>query len=582
MSGHIDTHTYATFPEATREDIARVADLGSKPPKARSTHKGRSDHAIDIAAFVKEHEIQIQEVEEKDGATYYHLEHCLFNPEHEYKDAAFIVYEDGSVVYKCFHDSCSDKGLRDVIQLYKAGSDKVGSDLELFHDQFEEAYARFFVKGHWEIMPIKSKQFKAWFANTMVGDSGNAPSGSRIEDELRLIEFKCLLEAEEHELFVRVAPCGDSIWVDLADPMRRAIEVTTQGWRITDPPILFYRYRTNSRQVEPVPGGSLQMLRSFLNVRDEDAWVLIQAWIIAAFIPTIPHPILVVYGEQGTAKTTHMVILSSLIDPSKVGVGAEPERKMDWIQAADHRYLVTLDNVTHLPQWLSDCLCRAVTGEAFSKRRLYTDTDDVLFSFRRVIALTGIQQVAQKPDLLDRAILHGLEPIPPSRRKLEAEVLQDFEEVRPAILGAILDILSQVMAELPNVKLKSLPRMADFARVGVAVERVLGWREGVFLDAYGRNIRSQHEEALDASSIAQAVRTFMIDEDEWKGTSGELLDTLTDVASTDSRLPCDWPKTARGLSGKLRENAPNLRHIGINVSFRSSNGRRLVVLTKQE
>ncbi|MEN6415836.1 MAG: bifunctional DNA primase/polymerase [Armatimonadota bacterium] len=453
---------------------------------------------------------------------------------------------------------------------------------KLFRDQFEEPHICMKINDHWETHSLNSRHTVAWMANEMDGLSDKAPSGFDINNEIRLLEYQCLYNSPQYELFVRIGPYGDDIWIDLADSARRAIKVNAQGWEIADPPILFHRYKTSSPQAEPVRGGNLEMIRRFLNVKNEDDWILVQAWIIGAFIPTIPHPLLVVYGEQGTAKTTNMVILSSLIDPSRVGVCTAPEKLVDWIQTADHRYVVTLDNVTHLPQWLSDCLCRAVTGEAFSKRKLYTDTDDVLFGFRRVVALTGIQQVAQKPDLLDRAILLGLQPIPPSRRKLEAEVLQEFGEARPAILGAILDTLSGVMAEMPNVKLSSLPRMADFARVGVAVERVLGWDEGTFMNAYNRNVESQHEEAIDASPVAQAIRTFMLDEDKWKGTATQLLNLLIDTVCTDGRLPRDWPKTASRLSGKLHENAPNLRHFGIDIEFSPSNGRKLIVITKQD
>ena len=48
----------------------------------------------------------------------------------------------------------------------------------------------------------------------------------------------------------------------------------------------------------------------------------------------------------------------------------------------------------------------------------------------------------------------------------------DYAAVRPRVFGAILDLLSMVLAELPNVHLERLPRMADFARVLAAMDRV--------------------------------------------------------------------------------------------------------------
>jgi hypothetical protein len=42
------------------------------------------------------------------------LERCVFNPDHVGSSAAVILRKDGSVGYKCFHNSCRGKAWRDV------------------------------------------------------------------------------------------------------------------------------------------------------------------------------------------------------------------------------------------------------------------------------------------------------------------------------------------------------------------------------------------------------------------------------------------------------------------------------------
>ena len=85
------------------------------------------------------------------------------------------------------------------------------------------------------------------------------------------------------------------------------------------------------------------------------------------------------------------------------------------------------DNITSIRDWLSDILSRAVTGEGFTKRKLYTDDEDILFAYRRLLILTGIGLVVTKPDLLDRSLIIGVERIPDSERIPEEQLDADFQ-----------------------------------------------------------------------------------------------------------------------------------------------------------
>jgi len=456
---------------------------------------------------------------------------------------------------------------------------------ELFRSERDEPFARFAVGEHKETHPLRCGAFKSWLAREFyVAAQGRPPSAQAVEDALRVLEAKCLFEGDARPVFVRMASAPDgSLHVDLGGSDWRAVRVTPDGWTVgTVANVTFRRYAATAPHPQPVPGGSLDALRALLNVKDEPAWRLLVAWLVAAFFPEIAHPVLVIHGEQGSAKSTKARLLGALIDPSRTPLRSEPRDVGEWIQAADHSWAVCLDNLSHVPGWLSDAICRAVTGEGFSKRALYTDGDDVIVSFRRVILLTGIEVVAGRADLLDRSILFGLEPIGPDARRSETEVLAEFEAARPAILGALLSAVSGALRELPNVHLTALPRMADFARVGVAVERALGWPAGSFLAAYAGNVGAQHEEAIGASPVGEAVRAFMGARSAWEGAPGELLETLTAQVSSNGarRMPHEWPKNARGLSGQLRRVAPSLRGAGVDATFTKTGGKRLVALRR--
>jgi len=179
-----------------------------------------------------------------------------------------------------------------------------------------------------------------------------------------------------------------------------------------------------------------------------------------------------------------------------------------------------------LSDWQSDALCRACTGEGFSKRELYTDDEDVIYSYQRCIGLNGINIVATKPDLLDRSILFRVERIPKEQRKTEGELWELFDRVKNEILCGIFTILSQAMVLKPQIKLNEHPRMADFAIWGCAIAKALGYYDGAFTDAYNANIQSQNREALEASPVGELILKFMEDKQEWKGKASDLLTTL--------------------------------------------------------
>ena len=110
-------------------------------------------------------------------------------------------------------------------------------------------------------------------------------------------------------------------------------------------------------------------------------------------------------GEQGSAKTVLSKILRALVDPSVAPVRALPREERELFIAANNGHVLAFDNLTGLPPWLSDTLCRLTSGGAFAVRQLYTDQDEVLFAAARPVILNGIEDVITRPDLADRAIL---------------------------------------------------------------------------------------------------------------------------------------------------------------------------------
>ncbi len=125
---------------------------------------------------------------------------------------------------------------------------------------------------------------------------------------------------------------------------------------------------------------------------------------------------LVLHGEQGSAKSTLVRILRALIDPNTAALRAAPRDERDLVIAARNSWCLALDNLSHLPDWLSDALCRLATGSGFATRELYTDAEETIFAAQRPIVLNGIEELATRGDLLDRALLLYLPAIPEAQR----------------------------------------------------------------------------------------------------------------------------------------------------------------------
>jgi hypothetical protein len=323
---------------------------------------------------------------------------------------------------------------------------------------------------------------------------------------------------------------------------------------------------------EPVPGGSVELLRPFLNLSSEGDFVLAVAWVLAALRDRGPYPVLVLSGEQGSAKSTFSAMLRALVDPNTAPLRALSRQDHDLFIAANNGHVLTFDNISGLPAGISDTLCRLSTGGGFAVRQLYTDQDEILFDASRPVILNGIEDIIERPDLADRGLFLHLEAISEEHRRPEAELRQMFNQRRPRILGALLDAVAEGLTRLAETRLPKLPRMADFAVWATACETAL-WPSGTFWAAYQSNREEAVEDVIEADPIASAIRKIMSMRTEWTGTASDLLHVLASM--TDQRIARskDWPTNPRALSGRVRRAATFLRKVGIEISYPPRRGR---------
>jgi hypothetical protein len=450
---------------------------------------------------------------------------------------------------------------------------------ELFHAPDGTGFATIPVCDHLETWPIRSKGFRRWLAREFFAETSGAPNSDAIQSALNVIEARAHFDGAQRPVHVRVGAHHGRLYLDLADTQWRAVEITSTGWQIIDnPPVRFRRAAGMLPLSEPVQGGGIQELRAFLNIEDnhEDKdgdkdFVLAVSFILAALRERGPYPVLSLIGEHGPAKSSFAAVLRKLIDPHSAALRALPREDRNLFIAANNAHLLAFDNISKLPDWISDTLCRLATGGGFATRQLYSDQDEALFDAMRPIILNGIEDVISRPDLADRAIFLNLKNITEDKRKSELSFWADFERARPRILGAVLDGVAYGLRRLPSTSLKMTPRMADFALWATACEQAF-WKAGTFAQAYEQNRDDAVNAVIEADLVATAVLYFMdgqakAGKPEWKGTSSDLLGALKMAVGEDQTKLKEWPPSPRSLAGRLRRATATLRGIGIDVTF---------------
>ena len=463
----------------------------------------------------------------------------------------------------------------------------------LFVDEYQVPYAAIQVNDHLEVLPLRSGRFRDYLANE-VYKSHRLFIGDAIKDVIDILSAKAKFDSGDPiKLNLRIAQVADKWYYDLTNKEWEFVEITSSGWSIKKNEIIFKRYSNQQSQVYPTEEYEADIFDKFMSVvnikaNDEESKLLLKIYIVCLMIPDIQKPVLMLHGSQGSAKSSLQEMIKMLIDPSAVKTFSFPRDINELIQQLNHNQVVYYDNISIVKDYISDQLCRAVTGSGSSKRQLYTDDDDIIYSYKRIVGFNGINLGATKPDLLDRGLIIELERIDESRQLKPEDLWKQFEQIRPQLLGYILDILVKLLEwknnpNRPELILNRLPRMAEFAEYGEMISRCMGNPGNLFINAYRKNIELQSREVIDSSTIAPAIIQLMTrrNDEDWIGNATSLLAELKEDAET---LKIDtgkyWPKSPSLLSRRLNEIKVNLKQVGIEIHYSHDGKQRIITICK--
>ena len=440
-----------------------------------------------------------------------------------------------------------------------------------FHDQMNDPYVQVYIDNHHEVHSVWSTEFKRILSSAYFKLNNSWLYNDAYNNALCTLEAKALHDWDQHDLSYRICKKDDVIYYDLWDKEWNAVKIDKNGWNVVkNRQILFRRYQHQNPQVQPVKQWwDITKVFKYLNIERDSDKLLFLIYLVSLFIPDIPHPIAIFYWDKWASKSTSSRLIKRIADASKVELLAIPKSNSELVQILGHHWLIAFDNLTNLNRELADSLCRCITWDWISKRKLYTDDEDRIYSFRRCLVLNWINNIASsRSDLLDRSILFRLSRIEEDKRMTEWEYWDNFDKDLPIILWWVFDILARTLAVYHTVKLNKHPRMADFAVCGCAIAQALWKSQDEFINAYEENIKEQNKEIIENNEVTSAIFEFMEDKEEWIWSSSKL---HSDIKSHDFsswlEISKFFPNNPQQLSRKLNEFASDLKSAWMHIEI---------------
>lgn len=588
-----------TWDCVSEKKLEKVASLYSDRSQARGQSSNHSN--FDLKSWLEKNDMSIHYERSWGDGMLYKLDECPWRSEHTDKSAYVIQFNDGKLSAGCHHDSCQGESWRTLRAKFdpywksensEYTDEEKKSQAEIMGEIAQQAkyltsdtddiYAVINMESHNEVYKVRGRKYRLWLLNKFYAHTGGIPKKETVNQVIDMVEAWADFGGENQNLHLRVAEKDGKFYYDLSNGTRQIVEISQEGCQVLDnPPPLFYRTANMTSQVSPNFDGDINLLFKHIKLKEKEDQILLLTYILSSLVPNIPHVVLVLSGEKGAAKSTTLRMLRSIIDPAKRDLLTMPRGYQDLVLVLGNNYMPCFDNLQMLTTDISDLLCVASTGGSVSKRKLYTDDEEVIIEIRRCIGLNGINTVVAKEDLTDRSLFIKLERILKKDRKEEREIWEDFNRDKPEIVGGLLSTLAKAMKIYPDIKLEELSRMADFTRWGYAIAQALGYDGEEFIEAYHNNQTMANEEALSNNPISSAILALMKTEQKWEGSVTQFYDALNFVAGKErinTRVRY-WPKAPHALSRRLNEFKSNLAEWGIFFEIRNTGENKVITLT---
>lgn len=444
---------------------------------------------------------------------------------------------------------------KDLLQVFLDGCN-------LWQNESAEPYCDVKLGANVKSLPFKSALLRAWIIHTLHQNYSSIPEKDMVNAIHDLLEAKARLFGVKYQTYARVCRKGQEIFVDLG--AGKMVHVTPNGWQVEDRRgIKFIESGNMIEQVHPREGGNIMLLRKYLNVSDDDFKLLV-FWLVGSYASSDSYAQLILNGPMDSGKSTTTELIRSLIDPAPRPTDSPPKDEGDVAALAKNNFVVAVDNLSYIPPWLSDSLCRVATGGGVGKqRKLYTDNESASFKALRPVILNGIPQFVEKSDLMSRCLMVPLQSVDVSKRSEWYNGVKNvFPNEKGLILGALMGALVVALRGEQDAFMDEMPRLISFSKCCIAAEEYFGWK-GEFERLWNANAELKSVEFVSANGLAQAIFAYF-EQKKMNRQSLTLKGRLTEIKSelimaSDSELP----KSDKDFALKLQALRQDLLRRGV-------------------
>jgi putative DNA primase/helicase len=434
-------------------------------------------------------------------------------------------------------------------------------DIQFFTSAENRPYAR--LPNH--CVPLRSTAFRDWLFDRCQAAHLDLPGSHALSSVLNHLEARTVYDTPNTRVPVALrvgsrkpTVVPESLLIDLAGPAGTMVEITGEGWSVV--PNHSAAFESSAAAVPmPAPiasnGHPLETLQTCLNLSTRADWLRCLTWLLAAFRPDGPYPILILQGPSNSGKSTAARLLRTLVDPAAAPLAVPPASVRELVRVARNHWVVAFDHVRSLGPNVTVAICRLTSGMGIVAREQLASRGVQPFeqSIARPILLTAAPGWTCPPDLASRALVVNLQPVPPERHRNQVDILDHFTRNLPAIFGALCTALSA-----------SLGRAAQLiqAAPGSHCSDALAWITAAApaLPASPAELRDACTPPPPSYPLLDSIVTLLDTQPTWTGSATDLLQQL--------HLPLTPQRLSRQLAG---HRAILLAH-NIHLNFRRIHG----------
>lgn len=428
---------------------------------------------------------------------------------------------------------------------------------------------------------IEGKDFKIYLRNAM--RKNLKMKTIKAEWWREMLDYLYILANEKSDkksIYNRIGKTKDTVLYDLSTDKYQCVEIKKGSWKIIDtPPSVFHRDSNDKEQVVPVYDEDfdfLDTIMKFFNFSTEEDAKLFSIWLISAFIPDITHPLLVFTGAHASGKSSACTMIQELISPRAIDRMAFPKKVDDLVISLSNHCISVFDNCSarRIGEDASDILCQSVSGGVYTKRKLYSDMDTVTIPLKGMVVMNGCDSLVERPDLVSRVLQFNFTSIEGERLETDQDLMEEFQKVKPKLLGFIFQALSIYMEEKEDVEVERyVIRLTEFQKVAKIINQIVFGDDeetDTIEDLLDNNKNVMTIQLLEENPVAVLILEFMKYKTEWNGSVTKLYDELDTVAlrmrmERNNRL---YPKHPASLSRRLNSIASSLKLAGITFQIK--------------